>query len=101
MKTTWIIAADASRARILQVMDRDERLGEGEDFRNPEGRAHDRDLITDGHPRFSGEETKPTEHATELFAKRVGAYLDKARNDHRYERLHVVAAPKFLGQLRK
>ena len=109
MKTTWIIAADASRARILQVMDRDARLAEVEDFLNPEGRAHDRDLISDGHPRSNGtkgpasdrEEMKATEHATELFVKRVSAYLDKARNDHRYDRLHLVAAPKFLGQLRK
>ena len=89
MKTTWIIAADASRARILQVMDRDARLAEVEDFLNPEARAHDR------------EEMAPTEHATELFAKRVSDYLDKARNAHRYERLHLVAPPKFLGQLRK
>ena len=89
MKTTWIIAADASRARILQVMDRDARLAEVEDFVNPEGRVHDR------------EEMKATEHATELFVKRVSAYLDKARNDHRYDRLHLVAPPKFLGQLRK
>ena len=46
-------------------------------------------------------ERSATEHATELFVKRVSDYLDKARNDHRYDRLHLVAAPKFLGQLRK
>ena len=107
--TTWIIAADASRARILQVMDRDGRLAEVEDFVNPEGRAHDRDLLADAHPRFSGtsgpasdrQEMKATEHATELFVKRVSDYLDKARSAHRYDRLHLVAPPKFLGQLRK
>lgn len=44
---------------------------------------------------------KATEHATELFVKRVSSYLDKARNAHRYDRLHLVAPPKFLGQLRK
>ena len=110
MATTWIIAADSSRARILQVMDRDARLAEVEDFVNPQGRAHDRDLISDGHPRFNGapggpgsdrEEMKATEHATELFVKRVSDYLDKARTAHRYDRLHLVAPPKFLGQLRK
>lgn len=109
MATTWIVAADASRARILQVMDREERLSEIEDLLNPEGRAHDRDLLADGHPRFRGtsgpgsdrQETSATEHETELFAKRLGAYLDKARNEHRYERLHLIAPPKFLGQLRK
>ena len=120
MATTWIITADASRARILQVMDRDQRLAEVEDFLNPEGRMHDRDLLADGHSRWNGhggmgragggrnggpasdrQETSATEHETELFAKRVGDYLDKARTDHRFDRLCLVAPPKFLGQLRK
>ena len=109
MTTTWIIAADASRARILQVTDRGQNLSEIEDLLNPEGRAHDRELISDAHSRFSGtsgpgsdgEEMSATEHATELFAKRVGDYLDKARTAHRYDRLHLIAPPKFLGQLRK
>jgi protein required for attachment to host cells len=109
MTTTWIIAADSSRARILQVTDRGQHLEEIEDLLNPEGRAHDRELISDAHPRFSGtrgpgsdrEEMSATEHATELFAKRLGDYLDKARTAHRYDRLHLIAPPKFLGQLRK
>ena len=109
MKTTWIIAADSSRARILQATDSDKRLDEIDDLLNPEGRVHDRELISDAHPRFHGaggvgsdrEEMSATEHATELFAKRVGEYLDKARTAHRYDRLHLVAPPKFLGQLRK
>jgi len=102
MTTTWIIAADASRARILQVTDREKHLDEIEDLVNPEGRVHERELLAGSHPRFSGhggvgkpsshatggpgsdrEETSATEHATELFAKRLGA------------------PPKFLGQLRK
>ena len=111
MTTTWIIAADASRARILQVTDRAQQLEEVEDLLNPEGRVHDRELISDAHPRLSGhsgggpasdrEETSAAEHATELFAKRVGDYLDKARTAHRYDRLHLIAPPKFLGRLRK
>lgn len=111
MTTTWIIAADSSRARILQVTDRKQPLAEVEDLLNPEGRAHDRELISDAHPRLSRhggggpasdrEETSATEHATELFAKRVGDYLESARTAHRYDRLHLIAPPKFLGQLRK
>ena len=30
-----------------------------------------------------------------------GEYLDKARNEHRYDELVLVAPPKFLGMLRK
>ena len=109
MTTTWIIAADSSRARILQVTDRARQLAEVEQLLNPEGRMHDRELISDAHPRFSGtrgpgsdrEEMSATEHATELFAKRVGGFLESARTAHRYDRLHLIAPPKFLGQLRK
>ena len=120
MTTTWIIAADTSRARILQVMDREGRLAEVEDFANPAGRMDERELTSDSHPRWSGhggmgkpgghsnsgpgsdrQETGASEHATELFAKQVCEYLDKARTAHRYDRLHLVAPPKFLGQLRK
>jgi protein required for attachment to host cells len=101
-------------------MDREHRLAEVEDLLNPEGRVHERDLLADGHPRFSGhggvgkpgahatggpgsdrQEPAAAEHYTELFAKRVGEYLDKARMKHRYDRLHLIAPPKFLGQLRK
>lgn len=111
MTTTWIIAADSSRARILQVTDRGQHLEEIEDLPNPEGRAHDRELITDAHPRFSGhagggpgsdrQETSAQEHAIDLFAKRIADYLDKARTGQRYDRMHLIAPPKFLGLLRK
>lgn len=111
MTTTWIIAADSSRARILQVTDRGQHLEEIEDLLNPEGRAHDRELISDAHPRFSGhggggqgsdrQQTSAQEHAIDLFAKRIADYLDKARTGQRYDRMHLIAPPKFLGLLRK
>jgi protein required for attachment to host cells len=117
MATTWIVAADASRARILQVAGR-ERLDEIESLLNPEGRMDDRELATDGNPRLHGpggnqrsgrrsaansarEEPSAVEHAVERFSKRIGDYLEKARTDHRYDELVLVAPPKFLGLLRK
>jgi protein required for attachment to host cells len=109
MATTWIVAADASRARILQVMDREHRLAEIEDLVNPGGRLNEREMTSDAEPRFRGtagpgsdrEATGAVEHEVEVFAKKIGDYLDKARTSHRYDRLHLVAPPKFLGQLRK
>jgi protein required for attachment to host cells len=108
MANTWIIAADSSRARVLQVAGR-ERLVEVEDLLNPAGRMDNRELTSDAHPRLRGtsgpgsdrQETSAAEHETELFAKRVGEYLDKARNQHRYDELVLVAPPKFLGLIRK
>ena len=110
MTTTWIVAADASRARILQVADR-ERLVEVEDLLNPEGRLQDREIASDALGRWSGPdrpggnsmpgEVGPAEHVARVFAKRIGDYLDKARNERRYDRLFLVAPPKFLGLMRK
>jgi len=111
MATTWIVAADSSRARVLQVAGRERKLIEIEDLLNPEGRLHDREIASDALGRWSGPDrpggnsmaggTGPAEHAVELFAKRIGDYLDKARNEHRYDRVCLVAPPKFLGALRK
>ena len=117
MDTTWIVAADSSRARILQVAGR-QRLVEIEALLNPEGRMNDRELTTDANPRLHGsggirrsgrssavssarEEPSAVEHAVEAFSRRIGDYLEKARTDHRYERLVLVAPPKFLGLMRK
>src|SRR6267378_5023674 len=97
MQTTWIVAADSSRARILRVVGREHRLVEIQDFVNPKGRMHDRELITDAHPR---QETTAVEHETELFAKEIDRYLDKARVKGLFDKLHLVAPPKFLGLLR-
>jgi protein required for attachment to host cells len=36
-----------------------------------------------------------------VFAREVGRYLDKARIAQRFDRLVLVAPPKFLGALRK
>jgi protein required for attachment to host cells len=109
MTTTWIVAADSSRARVLQVADREEKLVEVEDLVNPEGRMNDRELTTDAHPRLRGtsgpgsdrQEMSAVEHQVELFARRIGDHLEKARTDHRYDRLCLVAPPRFLGALRK
>ena len=110
MPTTWIVAADASRARILQVTDR-ERLVEVEDLTNPQGRLHNREINTDAKGRFagpdrpgghsSGDEDHTVDHYNEMFAKRIAEYLDHARNEHRYDQLVIVAAPKVLGLMRK
>lgn len=108
MPTTWIVAADSSRARFLQVADR-ERLVEIEDFLNPDARLHERELVSDAQPRLRGssgehsarEATGAVEHQVELFAKRIGEYLNKARNERRYDQVFLVAPPKFLGLIRK
>lgn len=120
MATTWILAADESRARVLQVTGREQRLTEIDGLVNPAGRAQDRELETDAEPRFSGhgglgkpgdsptsgppsdpERQGAVEHSAHAFAKEIARYLDKARVERRYDQLVLVAPPKFLGALRK
>jgi len=120
MATTWIVAADESRAKVLQVTDQQERLTEIQNLENPSGRLQDREMQTDAEPRFNGhggvgkpgtastggppsdsERQGAVEHSARTFAKEVGRYLDKARIEHRYDQLVLVAPPKFLGALRK
>ncbi len=112
MQTTWIVAADNSRARIFEMHGLQEPLREIEDFANPSAHAHNRDLETDARGRYFGKGEReqghtaeprvdPVEHATDLFSKRVSEYLDQARVEHRYDKLRLIAYPKFLGLLRE
>jgi len=112
MAKTWIVVADHSRARIFEVIDRNEALHELDDLVNPAGRLRDADLRTDNTGRYYGHgermqghsarpRTEPGEHETELFAKTVAQYLEQARVEQRCERLCLIAAPKFLGVLRQ
>lgn len=112
MHTTWIVAADSSRARIFEAEGRTDHLREIEEFSNPAGRAKNSELRTDGPGRYYGRgerdqahtapnEVSPVDHETELFTKSLSDYLDKARMAHRYDKLRLIAPPKFLGLLRQ
>ncbi len=108
---TWLITADSSRARIFEVLGRDQQLKEIADLVNPEGRANERELKSDANSRIYGHgdrsrshvsgEPSAVDHATEVFSRELGRYLEKARNDQQYERLYLMAPPRFLGMLRR
>ena len=120
MATTWIVAADSSRAKVLQVADRERKLLEVDELLNPQARLQDRELQTDAEPRFNGhggvgkagssrtggpasdrETEGAVEHSVKAFAREIGRYLEQARNQHRYDGLVLIAPPKFLGAVRK
>ena len=110
--TTWIMAADSSRGRLFEIIEPDRQLREIEDFANPQGRANNRELVSDADGRFSarhvgpggdssGQRVTPVEHETELFSKTLARYLDKARSQRRYSKLYLIAPPEFLGLMRQ
>jgi len=113
MQTTWILAADSSRVRIFEELDAEHHLQEIEDFAHPAGHAKGEELLTGNPSRrnfgkgalggtHDGEaETGVIAHENDVFSKAVTDYLEKARNEHRFDRLCLIAAPRFLGLLRQ
>lgn len=107
--TTYIVVADAARARIFT---RDAlTLAEQESMVHAEGRLHEGDLVTDSRgdvhesmsttSRSAGQENSASKHENELFAKEVAQRLYSARVANSMEKLIMVAPPKFLGLLRE
>ncbi len=110
MRKTWIVAAESSRARIFQAENRT-KLQELQGLVNPKARARVLDLNADeaglvydrmGQGRHHMEnEVDPKKHEAEIFAHEIAEYLDKARASGQFEELVLIAAPEFLGLLRK
>jgi protein required for attachment to host cells len=110
MQATWVVVADAGRARVLELHESN-HLAEIEDFVNPAERNRNADIDTDSHGRFYGKgereeghtaepSVQPKEHEAELFAISLAEYLNDARNQNKYDRLQLIAAPAFLGLMR-
>jgi protein required for attachment to host cells len=104
---SWIVVADGARARIFSAGTRDGGIAEVADLVNPGAKERDDDIASysggEGRPgaRTSTQEKSAVEHANERFSKYLSGYLEAARNQHRYERVYLVASPKFLGRLRQ
>jgi protein required for attachment to host cells len=113
-----IVVADESVARFYDVEHRRGPLTKAGELAHPEGRLHERDLVSDrpgrvfdhagapGHRRgevahhaTGGEQTA---HRTESakFARRVVHELETAHRHGDYDRLVVMSGPPFLGVLR-
>jgi len=113
MDYTWILVADRARARI--VAKPNPVIGNGHAWQEldplvfPEARVSGREATTDKPSRSfdrkgSGRhamvaEVSAKEEAAERFAKTVAKVLEKARTNHLYESLILVAEPGFLGTL--
>ncbi len=107
--TTWVLVADNSRARIFSSDKPSSPLQEIQDLTHPEARLHEGDLVTDksGRDRGAagahgvGSDQTHKQDGADRFASHVCGELDAARNRGEYSKLYVVAAPAFLGLLRK
>jgi protein required for attachment to host cells len=113
-----IVIADQAEARFYDTLGFARPLKLTGALTNPAAHLRDQDLTSDRPGRLfsssgargqrhgatvhhsAGGEATPRRHATHLFAVRVAAELARGRASGRYERLVLVAAPAFLGELR-
>ncbi len=109
MKSTWILVADNTHARIFTADTPSSALEEIEGFTHTEGRLHDREMTTDLPGRIKSldgsghafeQPTDPKKHEAGNFARRITQHLEAAHNANKFEQLLLVAEPSFLGLLR-
>lgn len=109
MESTWVLIADAARARQFRVERPRGPLIEEADLVHPEERLSERELGDDdpgrgrgpgGRQHALGGEDGKHEVEAERFAGEVAEFLRKAREADRFRRLYLAASPNFLGALR-
>jgi protein required for attachment to host cells len=107
----WIVVADGARARIFEAHRHAPGLRPVLPYDLTINRLRDRDRWADragqkhqsagyGAPSMTPP-TDPAEHEHELLAREVAAVLAHGRNEHRVDAIVLVAAPAFLGLLRR
>jgi len=110
MAATWVVVADTSRARIFSADKPASDLAEIDDLTHPEARLHEGDLVADrpgsgkhnGSGTFSMGECGTYKDADAArFAHEVSERVEAGRIQGQFQKLYVIAAPQFLGMLRK
>ena len=110
MTTTWILTASRSSASLFETDWPGKLMRRIQDISNPQGRLQNKDIDTDkpgrvydsfGERRHStSPKQEPTEHISQQFAQNLAELLNKGRLSHAYDKLIIMAGPKFLGILR-
>lgn len=110
MSDTWVTVADNSRARIFKVVSPSGPLEEIQTLAHPEARLHEGDLTTDRSGRDTngtsgshgfGTATEIKDEEAARFASLVCSTLEAGYRKGWFNKLYIVAAPSFLGLLRK
>ena len=104
---TRVIVADNARARIFSSHSVINHLEEIEDFVHPEARLSNSELVGDSSGKSVDQHgsldpaTSPKEQEEQDFARLLGKHLKALHNEQHFEQLILIAAPSFLGMLRK
>ncbi len=111
MSKVWVVVADEAKARILSTRKSTEPLVEINSLSSPEAHDREQDLVSDksgrggngsGEGRHAMDEKNTHKEQYALrFAKELSDLLEKNQQSKSYIKLIIVAAPRFLGLLRK
>ena len=111
MCATCVVVAESSRARVFEMINPHTPLKELADMVHPQSRIHEQKLTSD-RPGRTFDRHGQGHHAMEqevgakaqeviVFAHQVAEYLRTNCGKKAYEKIIIIAAPEFLGQLRK
>ena len=98
--------ADEAIARIFEQPPGGGDLVPVEDLTDPDAHAREAEMRHDAHGRRAGNATVSAsdserhQHA-QFFAARIAERLAEYHRQKRYDLLHILAAPRLLGYLRK
>ncbi len=112
MSKIWVLVSDATRARVFSTAKARGSLEEVQTLVHGESRLHEQQLTSDARPgrnlagngngmgHSMGHETDPKKQEGIRFAREICDFLNSAHAARRFERLYIMAAPSFLGELR-
>jgi protein required for attachment to host cells len=112
-----IVVADESEARFYDLSSPRARLRPCGRVANPAAHLHDRELKSDRPGRVfnraagtgrrgavahhaTGGERRPRTEEARRFARRIARELARSQREDRFDRLVLMAGPRFLGTLR-
>jgi protein required for attachment to host cells len=110
MSITWIVVANSSTAHVYQHDGPRKGLNKIREMQHPECREKAAALLADrpGRGHSSGTRRTAYEAAHDVrdveadrFATEIAEQLDRGRRESGFERLILVAAPPFMGRLKR
>jgi protein required for attachment to host cells len=111
-KFYWVVVADESKAIVYSHVTRSGPLREVFSLANEAARMKTEELISDsggrrydskgkGRHTMTSEKADPKKHAASIFAKQIAERIGKVMHDGSCRGFALIAAPRFLGVLRK
>lgn len=111
MCATCVVVAESSRARVFEMINPRTPMKELKDMVHTQSRIHEQKLTSDrpgrtfdrhgqGHHAME-QEVSVKEQEVQAFTGQLAEYLQTECGENEFEDIIIIAAPEFLGLLRK